>query len=546
MARYQRFRGGGRKLRRGVTGTAIAAATMAALTASQAPGADVDHRTDGPGTERADDARPDQAPGDDSYHTELPPLESPAPPRSSPDPSPSESGIPATLLAAYKQAARSLGTSDPACGLRWELLAAIGKVESGQARGGAVDKDGTTLKPILGPVLNGSGFARITDTDGGRLDGDKRFDRAVGPLQFIPSTWARWSADGNGDGRRDPANIHDASLAAARYLCAGERDLGSKTGLHRAVLSYNDSRAYLRTVLAWYDFYRKGTHKVPDGSGAVPTTPGAGGADDSGKGGGGSHGGSKPHKPGKGGGHEGGHGGGDGGQGGGGGDQSPAPGTLKPVLAGELTAYTGGSFEERPRVRAAGKSGKALKGVRIEYTIKGATDARFTDGSAKATATTGADGTATAPVVEAGGTAGEFTITAKATGRDLTTTAMKATVEPKYTFARRPGGPLKAPVDAKFEDVEVTLAHEKEAAGDVPVTATMITEDGEENTKGPYFTDLFGNEDRSITKSTGGLLGRKGVLELPAIHTDGHTGTFVLRLTTEDGSTYDIDLTVTE
>jgi hypothetical protein len=122
---------------------------------------------------------------------------------------------------------------------------------------------------------------------------------------------------------------------------------------------------------------------------------------------------------------------------------------------------------------------------------------------------------------------------------------MTAAVTPKYTFAREPGGPLKAPVDSKFEDIEVTLEHQKEAAGDVPVTATLVDKDGEENTKGPYFKDLFGNEDRSITKSTGGLFGEKGVLKLPAVHTDGHTGTFTLRLTTEDGSTYDIELTVT-
>ncbi|WP_314172828.1 lytic transglycosylase domain-containing protein [Streptomyces winkii] len=515
-----------------MTGTAIAAATMAALTASQAPGAEVDHRVDGPGKERADDAQADP-PGDDSYHTELPPLESPAPPRSSPI-TPSESGIPASVLAAYKKAARSLGASDPACGLRWELLAAIGKVESGQARGGAVDKAGTTLKPILGPVLNGSGFARINDTDGGRLDGDRRFDRAVGPMQFIPSTWHRWGVDGNGDGSRDPANVHDAALAAAGYLCAGERDLRAKSGLHRAVLSYNDSRAYLRTVLAWYEFYRKGTHKVPDGTGSLPDSPGAGagrggkGKDAPGRG----HG---SHKPGK----------------GDGGDHSPAPkpGTpadIKPVLAGPLSAYTGGTFEQRPRIRVADSAGKAVDGVRVKYTIKGRTGARFPGSATEATATTGRDGIASAPVISAGKQAGEFTVTATAVGRDLRAATMSATVSPKYTFARDPGGPLKAPADSEFDDIEVKLAHKKEAAAGVPVTATMIDKDGEENTKGPYFKDLLGNEVRSRTESTGGLLGEKGVLKLPTVHTDGHTGTFTLRLTTADGSTYDIPLTVTK
>ncbi|SCK23594.1 Transglycosylase SLT domain-containing protein [Streptomyces sp. WMMB 322] len=536
---------GGRKLRRGVTGTAIAAATMAALTASQAPGTEMAHGAE-TGKERADDVQPDRTPGDDSYHTELPPLESPAPPRSSPD-KPSDSGIPATLLAAYKNAVRSVNASDPACGLRWELLAAIGKVESGQARGGAVDKDGTTLRPILGPVLNGSGFARIHDTDRGRFDGDRRFDRAVGPMQFIPSTWARWGTDGNGDGSRDPDNIHDAALAAAGYLCAGERDLTSKAGLNRSILSYNHSQDYLRTVLAWYEFYRNGTHKVPDGSGVLPTSPGAGGTADAGKGKGngkengeGSHDGPGSHKPGK--------PGKPGNDDGGGDSPAPDPETptaLKPVLAGELSAYTGENFDDRARVRAVNSSGKAVEGVRIEYTIKGDTGARFAGGSREATATTAADGLSTAPLIDAGEREGSFTVTAKAEGLGLRAAKMEATVEPKYTFARTPGGPLKAPVNSKFTGIKIDLAHEKEAAGGVPVTATMIGKDGEENTEGPFFKDLFGNEDRSVTKSTG-ILGAAGVLELPAVHTDGSAGTFTLRLATEDGSTFDIELTVTK
>ncbi len=188
-----------------------------------------------------------------------------------------ESGIPATVLAAYRHAQTVIARTDPGCRLPWQLLAAIGKVESGQARGGRVDASGTTLSPILGPVLDGNGFATIRDTDGGAYDGDPRYDRAVGPMQFIPSTWARWGQDANGDGRRDPGNIHDAALAAGRYLCAGDRDLTVPADLDRAILSYNHSRAYLRTVLAWLDFYKSGAHPVPDGTGVLPGSPGAGG-----------------------------------------------------------------------------------------------------------------------------------------------------------------------------------------------------------------------------------------------------------------------------
>ncbi|MBO0517868.1 lytic transglycosylase, partial [Streptomyces beijiangensis] len=105
--------------------------------------------------------------------------------------------------AAYKQAQQTVAGTDPGCHLPWQLLAAIGKVESGQARGGRVDAGGTTLSPILGPVLNGVGFANISDTDHGQYDGDSTHDRAVGPMQFIPSTWKTWGQDANGDGKKD-------------------------------------------------------------------------------------------------------------------------------------------------------------------------------------------------------------------------------------------------------------------------------------------------------------------------------------------------------
>ncbi|WP_444852219.1 lytic transglycosylase domain-containing protein [Streptomyces sp. NPDC000229] len=280
------------RARRGVTGTAAAVAAMAALTASQAPGFT---RSAVPvaGEPAAGDPVMGGLPwaavpgprDDGAYHTELPPLTSPAPsmaPAARPGGTPLSglvtvhAGIPATVLAAYRRAEAAVARTDPGCRLPWQLLAAIGKVESGQARGGRVDAHGSTLEPILGPVLNGVGFARITDTDGGAYDGDTVYDRAVGPMQFIPSTWARWRADGNGDGRQDPGNVHDAALAAGRYLCAGERTLTVKADLDRAVLGYNHSGAYLRTVLAWLAFYQRGAHPVPDTTGVLPVSPGAG------------------------------------------------------------------------------------------------------------------------------------------------------------------------------------------------------------------------------------------------------------------------------
>ncbi|MET9942886.1 lytic transglycosylase domain-containing protein, partial [Streptomyces halstedii] len=274
-------------VRRQLTGTVTAVAAMAALTASQAPGfgdADTVAATrDGRTASGTDDVVWSEVEGDDAYHTELPPLESPRPPaplkppRAGTEPSlplvarpRSQAGIPATVLTAYRNAERSLRRGDPGCRLPWQLLAAIGKVESGQAAGGRVDARGTTFTPILGPALDGVGFALIRDTDNGVYDGDLTYDRAVGPMQFIPSTWVNWAKDGNGDGRKDPNNIYDAALAAGHYLCAGGRELTVRADLDRAILSYNRSGAYLRTVLSWLEFYRQGTHPVADGQGVLP------------------------------------------------------------------------------------------------------------------------------------------------------------------------------------------------------------------------------------------------------------------------------------
>ncbi|MEU7278584.1 lytic murein transglycosylase [Streptomyces sp. NPDC045431] len=250
---------------------------MMALTASQAPGAVASATEESDG--RGHVATGPSVTGDSPYRTELPPLRTgkgtaAAPATAAEATSTGGLGgtLPATVLAAYRHAETALASSAPGCGLRWQLLAAIGQVESGQARGGRLTADGTTVRPILGPRLDGNGFALIRDTDGGAYDGDAAYDRAVGPMQFIPSTWAAWGADGNGDGRADPGNIHDAALAAGRYLCAGGRDLTDPADLDRAILGYNHSAAYLRTVRAWYAYFLGGEPVVVAGP-AVSTEP---------------------------------------------------------------------------------------------------------------------------------------------------------------------------------------------------------------------------------------------------------------------------------
>ncbi|WP_436232716.1 lytic transglycosylase domain-containing protein [Actinacidiphila alni] len=268
----------GRRLRRGAAGTAVAAAAMAALGASQAPGLlPVAHAAPQHAANSATPPPGPQIDGGSPYITDMPPLNTPTGPVASPTPGapvgvtpigPGGPSLPATVLDAYKRAEASVAASNPGCHLPWQLLAAIGQVESGQARGGAVDANGTTYTPILGPVLDGNGFANISDTDGGAYDGDATHDRAVGPMQFIPSTWQNWGADGNGDGVRNPNNVYDAALAAAHYLCADGRDLAVPADMDRAILGYNHSQAYLDLVRAWYEHFRSGDAvTVPDRSG---------------------------------------------------------------------------------------------------------------------------------------------------------------------------------------------------------------------------------------------------------------------------------------
>lgn len=186
-----------------------------------------------------------------------------------------QSGIPVTVLAAYRQAEANLAASMPACHLPWWVLAGIGRIESGHAGGGRVDETGTTRGLILGPRLDGSlaGSAVIRDSDGGALDGDPAYDRAVGPMQFLPGTWKAYARDGNGDGVANPHNVFDAATTAGVYLCRNGGDLSVPANLARAILAYNHSDSYLQSVLSWGMAYRDGVTPAADGTGAIPATP---------------------------------------------------------------------------------------------------------------------------------------------------------------------------------------------------------------------------------------------------------------------------------
>jgi membrane-bound lytic murein transglycosylase B len=192
------------------------------------------------------------------------PASAPAPAAARPAPAAisglAANGIPSVALNAYRVAAARMDHADPGCGIAWWLLAGIGRVESDHGRfaGARLLANGTSVPKIIGIPLDGHGTEVVRDTDGGRLDGDPVYDRAVGPMQFVPQTWESYGVDATGDGVADPFNINDAALTAARYLCAAGGNLRTHDGQVRAVLTYNHSNAYLAEVLALADAYRRG------------------------------------------------------------------------------------------------------------------------------------------------------------------------------------------------------------------------------------------------------------------------------------------------
>lgn len=425
-------------------------------------------------------------------------------------------------------------------------------MESGQARGGQVDANGDTTSAILGPQLDGNGFALIKDTDNGAYDGNSTYDQAVGPMQFIPSTWAWAARDGNGDGEKNPNNIYDAALAAGHYLCRFGWDLSTQADLNSAILSYNHSQDYLNTVLSWLEYYRKGTHEIPDGTGSLPgnrsddndsatvtpsPTPPPSVKPSP-----------KPQKPET-------------------GTPSPKPPSTTPPSTtppstpatptdtvdhledagtAKLTAQAGDAFTERVSTRAETKAGAAVAKVRIRFTIVGTTDATFTGGESVATVVTNSTGVAVAPALQAGEKTGTFTVRATVVGRSISGLDYTATVAERAadTLARTSDTALTCVPGGEFaEQVEVKATYDGEVADKVAATATLIKSalDPTANDKGPYFKDADGTTVRTLT---GLETDANGVLKLPKLYADDTTGTFMLRITTAGGAALNVTLTV--
>jgi hypothetical protein len=192
----------------------------------------------------------------------------------------STSGVPSRAKSSYTSAAARMAVQAPGCRLPWTLLAAIGRVESdhGRYKGSAlISSSGRAQPSIFGVRLDGTapGTAVVRDTDRGTLDADTRFDRAVGPLQFLPSTWRAFAADGDGDRAADPQDLDDAALTAGRYLCArATSDLSTVNGQWSAAYRYNQSVSYANLVVALSTTYATGrpaTVVNPPTRAAAPT-----------------------------------------------------------------------------------------------------------------------------------------------------------------------------------------------------------------------------------------------------------------------------------
>lgn len=157
-------------------------------------------------------------------------------------------GISRLALAAYMAGAVTANKVVPGCAISWNDIAAVGFIESRQGRYGnaTIAMSGEVLPPILGVPLNGSSHTRkVPMAHLGIADGTGPYARAVGPLQFLPSTWvavATLVRARTGIVLSDPNNFLQAAAAAGTTLCRGGSFVAGPSTA--AYMSYNASARY--------------------------------------------------------------------------------------------------------------------------------------------------------------------------------------------------------------------------------------------------------------------------------------------------------------
>lgn len=175
-------------------------------------------------------------------------------------------GIDPILLEAYVLGPQVLDAPEyeHCTGMRWQILAGIGSIESDHGATVTIAPNGDTDPPFVGPTLDGSGvggnLSPHYDTDGGRWDGDDVYDAAVGVTQHLPANWADYGVDGNGDGRADPHNVYDAVASTAVELCQSAPsgtpvDFTDRGDLEKALFRYNPAGWYVDQVMTEIDRY---------------------------------------------------------------------------------------------------------------------------------------------------------------------------------------------------------------------------------------------------------------------------------------------------
>jgi membrane-bound lytic murein transglycosylase B len=166
---------------------------------------------------------------------------------------------------AYGYAQLLLQNSNPSCHLGWTTLAGIGEVAThhGQKGGAVLDRSGRTTPTILGPSLDGrDGRPLATDTDAGAFDADPVYDRAMGPMQVLPTVWRTYASDGDNDQIQDPYDIDDSTVAVARLLCSVNADLAQLSGWTAAIAKVQTGEAFASAVFQAADSYGQRTRNV--------------------------------------------------------------------------------------------------------------------------------------------------------------------------------------------------------------------------------------------------------------------------------------------
>jgi len=183
------------------------------------------------------------------------------------------------LADALARGVAGAGAWVPGCTPRIALVAAVVETESAGGRGRHISATGDTDPRVIGPALDGTtpGTAVVPDTDGGRWDGDARWDHAVGIAQFLPATWAASGLDASGDGVADPHNVYDAVASQVAKLCRDGSGLHTEADERRALFAYNAAGWYVDQVLATAADIQARLDQAGPGAASGPTVERPGG-----------------------------------------------------------------------------------------------------------------------------------------------------------------------------------------------------------------------------------------------------------------------------